>query len=128
MSWTVLGRNTRALVAVGVVLAGALLVGVRAATSGPPSPAVAVAVGSSDLASGWALKSASGFADSGATISQVGYGTSGWNPVTLPSTVLGGLVANGVYANINFGTNLQSVPDLTTQSWWFRGEFAAPAA
>jgi exo-1,4-beta-D-glucosaminidase len=89
--------------------------------------ASAATVGSSELSSGWALRSANGLADTGATISQVGYGTAGWNPISLPSTVLAGLVANNVYQNIYFGTNLQSVPDLTTQNWWFRGEFTASA-
>jgi len=84
-------------------------------------------VGSTELSTGWALRSASNVTDAGATISQVGYGTSGWYPVSLPSTVLSGLVANNVYQNIYFGTNLQSVPDLTTQNWWFRGEFTAAA-
>src|SRR5437016_7621153 len=51
----------------------------------------------------------------------------GAEPVTLPSTVLAGLVANNVYQNIYFSTNLQSVPDLTTQNWWYRGQFTAPA-
>ncbi len=84
-------------------------------------------VGSTELSAGWALRSANNVTDAGATISQVGYGTSGWYPVALPSTALAGLVANNVYQDIYFGTNLQSVPDLTTQNWWFRGEFTAPA-
>jgi exo-1,4-beta-D-glucosaminidase len=93
-------------------------------------PDVAVAApGSTELTSGWALRSATGLADTGATISQPGYSTVGWNPISLPSTVLAGLVANNVYQNIFFGTNLQSVPDLTTQDWWYRGEFtAAPSS
>lgn len=89
--------------------------------------ASAATVGSTELSSGWALRSANTVTDSGATISQVGYGTAGWNPVSLPSTVLAGLVANNVYQNIYFGTNLQSVPDLTGQNWWFRGQFTASA-
>src|SRR6266540_629454 len=84
-------------------------------------------VGSTELSAGWALRSANNVTDTGATISQVGYGTSGWYPVALPSTALAGLVANNVYQDIYFGTNLQSVPDLTTQNWWFRGEFIAAA-
>ena len=40
---------------------------------------------------------------------------------------MAGLVANGVYTNVFFGNNLQSVPDLTAQNWWYRGEFLAPA-
>jgi exo-1,4-beta-D-glucosaminidase len=110
-----------------LVVAAALIGGLGASTRSSGA-ARAVTVGSSELTQGWALRSANGLADTGATISQPGYATSGWNPITLPSTVLGGLVANGVYQNIYFGTNLQSVPDLTTQNWWFRGEFTAPAA
>src|SRR5439155_13731049 len=91
-------------------------------------PASAATVSSAELSGGWALRSATGLADTGATISQVGYSTTGWNPVSLPSTVLAGLVANNVYQNIYSGTNLQSVPDLTTQNWWFRGQFTAAAS
>ncbi|WP_214316955.1 glycoside hydrolase family 2 protein [Nonomuraea sediminis] len=76
-------------------------------------------------APGWALRSATGLSDTGATISQVGYGTAGWYPVELPSTVLAVLVKNNVYQDVYFGQNLKSVPDLTTQDWWYRGEFTA---
>ena len=93
-----------------------------------PGRAGAATVGSTTLTTGWALRSATGLADTGGTISQVGYGTTGWYPVTLPSTVLAGLVADNVYQNIYFGQNLKSVPDLTTQNWWYRGEFTAAAA
>src|SRR5438067_785614 len=88
--------------------------------------AQAATISSTELKAGWALRSATNVADTGGTISQVGYSTSGWYPISVPSTVLAGLVANNVYQNIYFGTNLQSVPDLTTQTWWFRGAFTAP--
>src|SRR5205085_2033543 len=87
----------------------------------------AATVSSTELTSGWSLRSANNVTDTGATISQPGYSTTGWHPITVPSTVLAGLVANNVYQNIYFSTNLQSVPDLTTQSWWYRGQFTAPA-
>src|SRR3989440_3302341 len=90
--------------------------------------AQAATVSSTELTSGWSLRSASNVTDTGATISQPGYSTTGWYPITVPSTVLGGLVANNVYQNIYFGTTLQSVPDLTTQNWWYRGQFTAPAS
>src|SRR5437016_6555172 len=97
-------------------------------SSGAPPPPVGPTVGSTELTQGWALRSSGSVTDTGATISQVGYGTSGWYPITAPSTVLAGLVANNVYQDIYFGTNLQSVPDLTGQTWWYRGQFAAPAS
>src|SRR5438874_6278159 len=125
MRWTVVvgagnrGRAARALAL--LLLSGnlGLLAGVGRAGAAP--------VSSSELKAGWALRSATNVTDTGATISQPGYSTTGWYPISLPSTVLAGLVANNVYQNIYFGTNLQSVPDLTTQNWWFRGEFTAPA-
>ncbi len=98
-----------------------LAVGVGSARTGR-----AIAASPTELTGGWALRSANNVTDTGATISQVGYGTAGWSPISLPSTVLAGLVANNVYQNIYFGTNLKSVPDLTTQNWWFRGQFTAP--
>src|ERR671934_2415591 len=90
--------------------------------------AAAATVSSTELTSGWSLRSANNVTDTGATISQPGYSTTGWYPITVPSTVLAGLVANNVYQNIYFSTNLQSVPDLTTQNWWYRGQFTAPAS
>jgi exo-1,4-beta-D-glucosaminidase len=89
----------------------------------PPGP-----ISSTELTNGWSLISANNVADTGTTISQPGYNVSSWYPITVPSTVLAGLVANNVYQNIYFGTNLQSVPDLTTQNWWYRGPFNAPAS
>jgi exo-1,4-beta-D-glucosaminidase len=115
----VLGASALVLLSVGVGDSRSA----RPAPPPPPSP-----VSSAELSQGWALRSANDVTDGGATISQVGYGTSGWYPIALPSTVLAGLVSNNVYQNIYFGTNLQSVPDLTTQNWWYRGEFAAPNA
>jgi exo-1,4-beta-D-glucosaminidase len=108
-----------------------LLVVVLASLLTALGPAVvragAATVSSTELTSGWSLRSANNVTDTGATISQPGYSTTGWYPITVPSTVLAGLVANNVYQNIYFGTNLQSVPDLTTQNWWYRGQFTAPA-
>ena len=59
-------------------------------------------------------------------ISVTGYDASRWYPVTLPSTVMAGLVANGLYADAFAATNLRRVPGLTRQHWWYRGEFTAP--
>src|SRR2546423_10395320 len=90
--------------------------------------AAAATVSSTELTSGWSLRSATNVTDTGAAISQPGYATTGWYPITVPSTVLAGLVANNVYQNIYFSTNLQSVPALTTKNGWYRGQFTAPAS
>src|SRR4051794_8981797 len=131
MPGTAVARS--ALTARGLPLFAALVVALvivgdsrSAATAPRPAPVQGLA-STTGLSQGWALRSATGLTDSGTTISRVGYATSGWYPVTLPTTVLAGLVANNVYQNIYFGKNLASVPDLTTQNWWYRGEFTAPA-
>lgn len=116
-----LGRRVFALLTVTLTL-------VAGVGAGHVTSASAATVGSTELSTGWALRSANNVTDPGGAISQVGYGTAGWSPVSLPSTVLAGLVANNVYQNIYVGTNLQSVPDLTGQNWWFRGQFTAAAA
>jgi len=110
----------RLLLVVLLSFALVLEVGVRVASSATP--------GSTDLTAGWTLRSANNVTDTGPTISQPGYSTTGWYPITAPSTVLAGLVANNVYQDIYFGTNLKNVPDLTTQNWWYRDQFTAAAA
>ncbi|MGH8024712.1 MAG: glycosyl hydrolase 2 galactose-binding domain-containing protein, partial [Limisphaerales bacterium] len=63
---------------------------------------------------GWSIRSAAkadpSFAD--------------WRPATVPGTVLGTLVNDGVYTNIFFGTNLANIPRQPFASaWWFRDDF-----
>lgn len=103
-----------------------VLVVAAAAPAGATVAVTSATQSSTELSSGWALRSATSVTDGGAAISQPGYSTAGWSPISLPSTVLAGLVANNVYQNIFFGQNLKNVPDLTTQDWWYRGEFVAP--
>jgi len=95
-------------------------------TPGPTqTPGPVPTISSTELTSGWSLRSANNVTDPGTTISTVGYNVSAWYPITVPSTIMAGLVANNVYPNVFFGTNLQSVPDLTAQNWWYRGQFNA---
>jgi len=97
-------------------------------TPGPPQTAgPAPTVSSTELTTGFSLISANNVTDPGTTISTVGYNVTSWYPITVPSTVMAGLVANNVYSNVFFGTNLKSVPDLTNQNWWYRGQFNAIA-
>ena len=74
-------------------------------------------VGSTALSQGWTLVSANTATNSGVVISQVGYAPTNWYPITVPSTVKAGLVANAVYTNLFMGTNMLAVLDLTTQKW-----------
>src|SRR6185436_14675556 len=67
-------------------------------TAGPTqTPGPAPTVSSTELTQGWSLISANNTSDTGATISQTGYNVSTWYPITVPSTVMAGLVANNVY-------------------------------
>ncbi len=94
----------------------------------------------------WMIQSSAVATDGGATISSASYATTAWYPTTVPSTVLGTLVANGVYQDILTGMNLRNVPGTTypigtdflsvpiasdspfAPGWWFRTQFPTPAA
>ena len=119
----VLGRKWLALAALALLVPMLACDGAR--PSGAPSPRPAT-IEATELTDGWALQVADEVTDPGDAIATVGYPTTGWHPVTLPTTVLGGLVADGLYPDIYRGTNLADVPDLTGQRWWYRGEFEAP--
>ena len=90
---------------------------------------------------GWSLQSACKVTDSGASISSVTYRAAGWIPASVPTTVLAAQVAQGIYTDVYFGTNLRSVPGTTYPigenfsnlpmpvgspyrcGWWYRKEF-----
>ncbi|MGH2596036.1 MAG: glycosyl hydrolase 2 galactose-binding domain-containing protein [Actinomycetota bacterium] len=77
------------------------------------------------LDAGWSIRSSADVDAGGSAISTAGFSIDGWYPVTLPSTVLAGLVANGEYPNLYLGTNLQNVWAPRFQvPWWYRTEFA----
>ncbi|MBN2481484.1 MAG: hypothetical protein JXB19_07075 [Bacteroidales bacterium] len=87
----------------------------------------------------WSIQSSAGVKESGMAISSPEYKPEGWYPVSFPSTVLAGLVENGVYPDPYYGTNIESIPGYTTQRrgdmpedspfrvpWWYRTEFRLP--
>ena len=120
-----LGRRRTAIAALALLVP--MLACTNARSPGAPSPRPAT-IEATELTDGWSLRTADEVTDPGDAIATVGYPTTGWHPVTLPSTVLGGLVADDVYPDIYRGTNLADVPDLTKQQWWYRGEFDVPPA
>lgn len=88
----------------------------------------------------WSIKSSEDLTVGGEIISASGYDAEDWYPVSVPSTVLAGLVENGVYPDPYYGTNIEDIPGYTTQrrgempedspfrvSWWYRTEFKIPA-
>ena len=82
------------------------------------------------LENGWQIQSAAALSTDeskadGETISSGQFAASGWHPATVPTTVLGALVNDGVYTNIFFGTNLDLIPRAPFLGpWWFRKEFS----
>ena len=99
-----------------------------------------------DLAHGWSLQSSARVSAAGAVISRPGYATAGWYQATVPSTVVGALVTDGVYRDPYVGMNLRKIPGESYPiggqfsnmpmpedspfrvSWWYRTEFTLPAA
>lgn len=74
---------------------------------------------------GWQMQSAVKATQSGDQISTRRFRTTGWHKAQVPGTVLGSLVADGVYKDIFFGRNLQHISDSSFNSpWWFRTTFA----
>jgi exo-1,4-beta-D-glucosaminidase len=64
----------------------------------------------------------------GKEISSPGDVARGWYPITVPTTVFAGLVANQVYPDPYVGNNLTIAPPSAFDvSWWYRTEFVLPA-
>jgi exo-1,4-beta-D-glucosaminidase len=121
-----------AVVAVGVVAAG-------------PAPAAAGG-GRIPLKEGWTIQSSAQVSAKGEAISRPGFATSGWQTVTVPNTIVGGLVENGTIKDPYFGMNLRGLPGMDypvgtrftlvptpdsspyKPAWWYRHEWALPAS
>ncbi|TAN01389.1 MAG: glycoside hydrolase family 2, partial [Rhodanobacteraceae bacterium] len=82
--------------------------------------------------SGWAIQSSAKAQQGGEVVSQNGYVTKDWYPVTGRATVMAGLLENGHYPDIFHGLNLQTVqvPDANDHRfvipWWYRTQFVLP--
>ncbi|WP_214327765.1 glycosyl hydrolase 2 galactose-binding domain-containing protein [Nonomuraea sediminis] len=73
---------------------------------------------------GYKIQSSAKVSDTGATISTPGYAASGWYPVGPRSTVLAGLLQNGVYQDPFYSTNMSSIPTADFDvAWWYRADF-----
>jgi exo-1,4-beta-D-glucosaminidase len=97
------------------------------------------------LAEGWALQSSAKVKDSGEVIAAPAYKPEGWYPITVPSTVVAGLVKNNVYPDPYFGMNIRNYPGMSypigknfskypmaadspfAVPWWYRKQFTIPA-
>src|SRR5579863_3276898 len=98
------------------------------------------------LHDGWRLQSACKLQATGDAISAPGFSVDGWLATAVPSTVLAAQAAAGQVPDPYFGMNLRQIPGTTYPighlfsnlpmpadspyrcGWWYRTEFAAPAA
>jgi exo-1,4-beta-D-glucosaminidase len=96
------------------------------------------------IGDGWRVQSSASVRTSGEVVSTERFDTTGWYPISVPSTVLTVLVENKVYPDPYFGMNLRSIPGTTYPigddfanipmppdspfgvSWWYRREFEIP--
>lgn len=73
------------------------------------------------LLSAWTMQSSAATAATGAQISQPAFDDAGWYPVTLPATVLAGLLQNGVYTEPFYSKNLSNINATEfAVGWWYR--------
>ncbi|MFN2602550.1 MAG: sugar-binding domain-containing protein [Gemmatimonadaceae bacterium] len=97
------------------------------------------------LRDGWLIQSSAKVGVDGAKISSLAYAPKGWYHATVPSTVMGTLVDDGLYGDPYFGMNFRSLPGVTYKiganfvhlpmdpqspfavPWWYRTTFHVPA-
>ena len=82
------------------------------------------------LKEGWKMQSAVTDASTGGEISKTGFQPANWYNVSVPTTVIAGLIANKVYDFDPFyGRNFEKLADSRLDKpWWFRKEFTLPAS
>ena len=97
-----------------------------------------------DLKAGWMIQSSADVKERGEVISTANYKPQYWYAATVPATVLSALVADKVYDDPNYGTNVRHIPGTQYNavdyfnnvmmppespfrcSWWYRTEFPDP--
>src|SRR5215218_1203483 len=82
------------------------------------------------LKEGWQMQSAGMAQASGQQISKNGFAANIWYQVNVPTTIIGGLLANKKYDfDPFFGKNLEKLADSSfNHPWWFRKEFTLPVS
>ncbi len=84
--------------------------------------------GDIELTEGWKIQTGALVPDSGETLSSGSADLSGWYDAKVPSTVLGALSANGLYADALEGTGYYETIDRRDfeSPWWYVREFDIP--
>jgi exo-1,4-beta-D-glucosaminidase len=98
------------------------------------------------LREGWQLQSSAKVKAAGEEVTAAAFKPEGWLPITVPSTVVAGLVANKVLPEPYEGMNIRQYPGMGypigknfskypmpadspyAVSWWYRKQFTLPAA
>ncbi len=82
------------------------------------------------LHDGWRMQSSVTDPTKGDKISGTGFTAKSWYPITVPSTIIAGLLVNHVYDFDPFyAKNFEKLADKRLDStWWFRKEFVLPAS
>ncbi|MFB9841316.1 glycoside hydrolase family 2 protein [Mucilaginibacter ginsenosidivorans] len=80
------------------------------------------------LKDGWQMQSVTKDASPGSAISQAKFVPKGWYKVSVPTTIIAGLLANKVYDFDPFmGMNFEKLKDpALDKPWWFRKTFVMP--
>ncbi|HYK44652.1 MAG TPA: glycoside hydrolase family 2 protein [Parafilimonas sp.] len=78
----------------------------------------------------WRMQSSTADKSTGAQISQKDFSAKGWYKISVPSTIIAGLLSNNEY-NFDpfYGKNFEKLADKRMDHpWWFRKEFDLPAS
>src|SRR5256714_8691633 len=142
-----------ASVALGVATLAMQAGGFEGPASAGPSAAVSVSVSAAPTGSsavvnlgtaGWKVLTSATATQGGAQISTPGFSTAGWLSVVndgadAPGTEVNALLQNGACPNVFFSTNMktcfgqmtrvgaETIPQFSVP-WWYRTDFASPAA
>jgi hypothetical protein len=122
----VFGHSARRRILATISVIGLASLGIVSAAT--PRAVVASAsasafAGTSDLTSGWKIQSSAVATNSGAVISDPGYSTADWLPISKPETLMAGLLENNRYPDIFFSNNLASVgTEQFDVNWWYRDQ------
>ncbi len=80
------------------------------------------------LRNNWIIQSSEAVRKGGKVISANNFRPRGWYRASVPSTILGSLVSNGVFENPFQGLDLEGIPDsLFVEPWRYRTTFELPA-
>ena len=115
----------------GMTLVLLAIAGCAGQTHGVPRESASPGVGfQATLREGWRLESSAKVPAGGAAVSTPGYPSGDWHSISVPASVLAGLVQSGVYTEqwLFMGDDLRKVPagDFAVP-WWYRTEFDLPA-